>query len=89
MVISCGIPGTAMPHFDEFAYTDRRCYGMTEEELGGRTPALPPSTTLAKREIEVIADYLLARIIGRSDVTRQECLATPGAGVCDGLPAGP
>lgn len=89
MVISCGIPGTAMPHFDELAYTDRRCYGMTEDELGGRTPALPPSTTLAKREIEVIADYLLARIIGRSDVTRQECLATPGAGACDGLPAGP
>src|SRR5262245_34512387 len=24
-VISCGIPGTAMPHFDEGAYTDKRC----------------------------------------------------------------
>ena len=71
MVIACGIPGTAMPHFDELAYTDKRCYGMTEAELGSRTPTLPPSTTLAKREIEVIADYLLGRIIGRGDVDRK------------------
>ena len=44
MVISCGIPGTPMPHFDELAYTDTRCYGQTEAELGTRTPSLPPST---------------------------------------------
>src|SRR5437879_11039280 len=50
-VISCGVPGTAMPHFDELAYTDKRCYGMTESDLGSRVPAFPPSTTLAKREI--------------------------------------
>src|SRR5712691_9251576 len=43
-VIACGVPGTAMPHFDELAYTDQRCYGMTEAELGSRKPALPPST---------------------------------------------
>jgi hypothetical protein len=49
-VILCGIPGTAMPHFDELAYTDQRCYGMTEAELGARTPTLPPSTTLQRRE---------------------------------------
>src|SRR6266550_1639212 len=65
MIISCGVPGTSMPHFDELAYTDKRCYGMTEAELGGRAPALPPSTTLPKREIEVLADYLLANVIGR------------------------
>src|SRR5712672_3460112 len=45
-VIRCGIPGTAMPHFEEEAYSDQRCYGMTETELGSRTPPLPPSTTL-------------------------------------------
>src|SRR5437763_16331030 len=37
-VISCGVPGTAMPHFDELAYTDKRCYGMTEAEIGARKP---------------------------------------------------
>jgi mono/diheme cytochrome c family protein len=77
--ILCGIPGTAMPHFDELAYTDKRCYGMTEAELGSRAPTLPPGTTLQRREVEVIADYLLARIIGRGEVTRAECLETFGA----------
>src|SRR5438067_12888796 len=47
-VIRCGVPGTAMPHFDELAYTDNRC-GATEAELGARTPSLPPSTTLPLR----------------------------------------
>ena len=37
-VIRCGIPGTAMPHFDEDAYTDKRCYGMTAAELGDKVP---------------------------------------------------
>lgn len=78
MVISCGIPGTAMPHFDEQAYTDKRCYGMTESELGNRVPTLPPSTTLQRREIEVVADYLLAKIIGRGDITREECIENFG-----------
>src|SRR5882757_2596125 len=72
-VISCGVPGTPMPHFDEDAYRDSRCYGMTEAELGPRTPGLPHSTTLQRREIEALADYLLAKIIRRGPVTRTEC----------------
>jgi mono/diheme cytochrome c family protein len=91
MVISCGIPGTAMPHFDEQAYTDKRCYGMTEAELGSRMPTLPPSTTLQKREIEIVADYLLAKIIGRGEITREECIENFGdhARSCDDYPAKP
>ncbi len=90
-VILCGIPGTAMPHFDELAYTDTRCYEMTEAKLGNRTPTFPPSTTLQRREVEVIADYLGARIIGRGEVTRAECLETFGAGArsCDDYPVKP
>ena len=87
-VIRCGIPGTAMPHFEEEAYSDKRCYGMTESELGSRTPPLPPSTTLPRRDIEVIADYLLAKVIGRGPVTREECFETLGERVrsCSDLP---
>jgi mono/diheme cytochrome c family protein len=87
-VIRCGIPGTAMPHFEEEAYSDKRCYGMTEAELGSRTPPLPPSTTLPRRDIEVIADYLLAKVIGRGPVTREECFETLGERVrsCSELP---
>ena len=72
-VISCGIPGTPMPHFDEAAYTDKRCYGMDEAELGPRTPTLPPGSTLQRREVEALADYLLAKIVSRGPVTREEC----------------
>src|SRR5712672_342473 len=72
-VIMCGIPGTPMPHFDEQAYTDKRCYGMDEAELGSRTPTLPPGSTLQRREVEALADYLLAKIVGHGPVTREEC----------------
>jgi len=72
-VIMCGVPGTPMPHFDELAYTDKRCYDMDEAELGPRTPTLPPGSTLQRREVEALADYLLAKIVGRGPVTREEC----------------
>src|SRR5258708_17646951 len=72
-VISCGVPGRAMPHFDDQAYTDKRCYGMTEAELGDKVPPFPPSTTLPRREGEIVADYLLAKIIRRGAITRHEC----------------
>jgi hypothetical protein len=90
-VVSCGIPGTAMPHFDDGAYTDARCYGMTESELGSRTPPFPPSTTLVKREVEALVDFLLAKIIGRGAITRGECIENFGerARSCNDYPAGP
>ena len=74
----CGRPGTPMPHYDELAYTDKRCYGVTEAELGAQRPSPPPTTTLQKREIEAVADFLLAKLIGRGAVTRQECEETFG-----------
>jgi mono/diheme cytochrome c family protein len=91
MVISCGVPGRAMPHFDDQAYTDKRCYGMTEAELGGKVPSFPPSTTLPRRDIELVADYLLAKVIGRGAITREECAETLGPRVrsCAEYPAGP
>ena len=80
-VIACGVPGTAMPRFDEDAYTDTRCYGLTETDIGSRIPPLPPSTTLPKRDIEAVADYLIAKVIGRGPVTREECFETLGGRV--------
>ena len=77
-VIMCGRPGTPMPRFDEDAYTDKRCYDITEAELGPKTPTLPPGSTLQKREAEAIADYIVAKLIGRGAVTREECLEVFG-----------
>jgi hypothetical protein len=78
-----------MPHFDEDAYKDERCYGVTETQIGTQVPALPPGSTLRKREAEAIADYLLARVIGRGPVTRGECEEAFGAGArsCAQYPA--
>src|ERR1700749_983510 len=37
-VIKCGRPHTGMPYHDRFAYTDKRCYGMTRADLGEDMP---------------------------------------------------
>lgn len=89
MTILCGRPGTAMPHFDEAAYTDKRCYGMTEADVGKLKPALPPGSTLQPREAEAIADYVLAKFVGRGVVTRGECEESYGKGArsCGEYPA--
>lgn len=89
MTILCGRPGTAMPHFDEAAYTDKRCYGMTEADVGKLKPALPPGSTLQVREAEAIADYLLAKFVGRGPITRAECEESYGTGArnCNEYPA--
>jgi hypothetical protein len=78
-----------MPHFDDGAYTDTRCYGMTEAQLGSRTPPFPPSTTLVKREIEILVDYLQTKIIGRGPIAREECIENFGerARSCNDYPA--
>ena len=87
-VIQCGLPGSPMPYFDDGAYTDARCYGLTEAEMGDRMPPLPPSTTLSQRDIEVLADYIVATIIGRGPVTREECfeIQGPRARSCEDYP---
>ena len=80
-----------MPHFDESAYSDKRCYGTTAAELGKNTPALPPGSTLQAREAEAIADYLLAKFAGRGSATRAECEESFGKGArsCGDYPAKP
>ena len=64
--VRCGIPGgTAMPHFDKFACEDKSCYGRTAAEFGSDTPHDPHSTSLTKREIEAVADYIIAKFVGQ------------------------
>jgi mono/diheme cytochrome c family protein len=90
-VIMCGRPRTPMPRFDESAYTDKRCYGMTEADLGTNVPSLPPGSTLQPREAAALADYLLAKVIKRGPITREECEEAYGNGarLCGQYPAKP
>lgn len=53
-----------MPHFDKYAYKDKSCYGLSAADLGQIVPPDPHSTSLAKREIAALADYILATFVG-------------------------
>ena len=87
MTIQCGRPGTEMRYFDRFAYTDKRCYGMSATDLGG-LKIERASTTLQPDEIDALADYVAAKIKGAGAVTKAECVAYfgPGTARCDSYP---
>jgi|HubBroStandDraft_6_1064221.scaffolds.fasta_scaffold151682_2 hypothetical protein len=74
MIIKCGRPGTGMPAFDKFAYSDGRCYGLKQADLN--TPKLAmadPPATLQAREIEALADFMFAKMIGKGTMDREKC----------------
>ena len=64
-VIRCGRPGSQMPHFDKYAYDAKECYGLSAAELSQQIPPDPHSTSLTKREVEALADYILATYKGK------------------------
>jgi hypothetical protein len=87
--IKCGRPGTGMPPFDKFAYSDGRCYGLKQADLKARGLTLAdPGNPLIQRDIEAIADFLLAKVIGKGPVNRASCIEYWGSEIdlCKGLP---
>jgi len=74
MIVKCGLPNTGMPPFDKFAYSDGRCYSMTEADFKakGINMADPPAT-LQAREIELLADFAFAKIVGKGPMDRAKC----------------
>ena len=75
MTIKCGIPGTGMPPFDKFAYSDGRCYGLKQADLAkaGQRMSDPPAT-LQNREIDYIADFMFAKVIGKGPMDHAKCI---------------
>src|SRR5258707_14363332 len=89
LTVKCGRPGRGMPAFDKFAYSDGRCYGMKQADLKSRELSLPdPPATLQPREIELLADFLFAKIVGKGPMNRARCVEYWGseAGVCGEFP---
>jgi mono/diheme cytochrome c family protein len=72
LTIKCGRPGRGMPAFDRLAYSDGRCYGMKQADLKGLSLA-DPAAPLQQREIETIADFLFAKVIGKGAMDRAKC----------------
>jgi mono/diheme cytochrome c family protein len=90
-LIRCGVVGgTAMPHFDKFAWTEgEACFGMTGAEVGDKKPPAP-TVELSKREIAAIVAYLEAKVIGKGPPTVADCEEFFGAGTqrCKQMAAG-
>jgi hypothetical protein len=89
MTIKCGLPGTGMPPFDKFAYSDGRCYGLKQADLraSGQRMSDPPAT-LQNREIEFIADFMFAKVIGKGPMDHAKCIEFWGqdTDVCKAFP---
>jgi len=77
-VVKCGRPHTGMPYHDRFAYTDKRCYGLTREDLGDDMPQAG-NEFLQPREIDAVVKYLFAKAVGRGESTYEECVDFWGA----------
>ena len=72
-VVKCGRPLKGMPYHDQYAYTDKRCYGMTREDLG---KDMPPAGNdfLSNREIDAVVKYLFAKDVGKGPATYDDCV---------------
>src|SRR5579863_1249211 len=75
LTIKCGHLNSQMPAFDKFAYSDGRCYGKKLADLKSYPTRMPdPPATLQQREIELIADFLLAKVVGKGPMDHAKCV---------------
>jgi hypothetical protein len=80
--IKCGRPGKSMPAFDRLAYSDGRCADLKTADLQRLGLQLPdPAATLQPREIELLGDFLFAKIIGKGPMDRAKCIEYWGSDV--------
>jgi mono/diheme cytochrome c family protein len=75
MTIKCGRPGTGMPAFDKFAYSDGRCYGLKQSDLRASGSRMPdPAATLQQREIDMIVDFLSTKVVNQGPMNHAKCI---------------
>ncbi|MGI9420885.1 MAG: c-type cytochrome [Geminicoccaceae bacterium] len=79
-VIACGRPATRMPYHARGAYTSVDCYGgSTKDDFGSDAP--PKAAKLLRdRQIEAVADYLIAKLQGQGEATFEQCIDFWGDG---------
>src|SRR4051812_30107892 len=82
LLIKCGRPGSGMPPFDKFAYSDGRCYGLKQADIRSPKLQMPdPPATLQAREIDAIADFMFEKVIGQGPMDRAKCIDYWGSDV--------
>ena len=88
-IVSCGIPGSAMPYHDGLAYKgdDKRCYGTTAADYDN-TNAPQPGNFLSNQDIINVVAYVEAKVKDRGPITKAECTEFWGANasVCAKFP---
>lgn len=72
-VVKCGRLATEMPFHDKFAYTDKRCFGVTREQASGDMPP-DPNQFLQQSEINAVVAYVFARVVGKGAPDYLECV---------------
>jgi mono/diheme cytochrome c family protein len=82
--VGCGRPGTGMPFFVRGAYDEVKCYDMNRQDAGAQMPP-EGGTFLRPKDIEAVADYVIAHIKGAGEPTYAECVTffSSSSRVCD------
>ena len=81
-LIKCGRPGTGMPPYDRLAYSDGRCYGLKQADIAKQNLMLADAPApLAAREVDLVADFLMAKVVGKGKMTRAACVEYWGSEV--------
>jgi hypothetical protein len=81
-VIKCGRLNSQMPAFDKFAYSDGRCYGLKAADLKTRQLSMfDAPATLAPNEVENLADFLMAKVVGKGQMNRAKCIEFWGSDI--------
>jgi mono/diheme cytochrome c family protein len=82
--VGCGRPGTGMPFFTRGAYDEVKCHGMNRQDAGAQMPP-EAGTFLRPKDIEAVADYVIAHIKGAGEPTYAECVSffSSTSRVCD------
>ncbi len=78
--IACGRPVSGMPANLTGAYTEVACYGMpvpTTLEAAG----VEKGAGMTQAEVDALADFLIAHVVGKMPVTRQNCAVFYGGNV--------
>jgi hypothetical protein len=80
--IKCGRLNSQMPAFDKYAYSDGRCYGKTQADLKAYPTRMPdPPATLQNREIELVTDFMLMKMVGKGPMDHAKCVDFWGSDV--------
>src|ERR1700730_11962424 len=82
--VRCGRPGTGMPFFERGAYDSVQCHGMNRQDAGNQMPP-EAGVFLRAKDVEEVADYVIAHIKGKEEPTLAECVSffSETSRVCD------